>query len=127
MRLIDADSLTIKIYPLDVEGDMWSVDVIDAVDVHNAPTIEAEAVPKWISVKDRLPESASPAYENDMRNAVLVYTPVDGYVHIGWYVRKDYRGRDVWHTLSAMRSHQTLTKKVSHWMPLPEPPKEDTP
>ena len=82
-------------------------------------------VPRWISVEERLPESKTPAYENDMSNAVLLYTPVDGYVHIGWYVRKDYRGRDVWHTLSAMRSHQMLTKKVTHWMPLPERPKEE--
>jgi len=82
-------------------------------------------IPRWISVEERLPENIAPVYEHDMNNAVLLYTPVDGYVHIGWYVRRDYRGRDVWHTLSAMRSHQTLTKKVTHWMPLPEPPKEE--
>lgn len=82
-------------------------------------------VPRWISVEERLPENIAPGYEHDMSNAVLLYTPVDGYVHIGWYVRKKYNGRVVWHTLSAMRSYQTLTKKVTHWMPLPEPPKED--
>ena len=82
--------------------------------------------PRWISVEERLPEGIVDSRECDMGNAVLLYTPVDGYVHIGWFMRKDYRGRDLWHTLSAMRSHQTLTKKVTHWMPLPEPPKEDT-
>lgn len=81
--------------------------------------------PRWISVEERLPENIAPKYEHDMSNAVLLYTPVDGYVHIGWYVRKDYRGREVWHTLSAMRSHQTLTKKVTHWMPLPNLPKKE--
>ena len=79
-------------------------------------------VQKWISVTERLPEECPHPYD-DMTKAVLIYTPVDGYTHIGWYAGKDYRGRDVWKTLSAMRSWQTCTKKVTHWMPLPQPPK----
>ena len=79
-------------------------------------------VQEWISVKDRLPEECPHPYD-DMTKAVLIYTPVDGYTHIGWYAGKDYRGRDEWKTLSAMRSYQTCTKKVSHWQPMPQPPK----
>ena len=79
-------------------------------------------VQDWISVKDRLPEECPHPYD-DMTKAILIYTPVDGYSHIGWYAGKDYRGRDVWKTLSAMRSYQTCTKKVSHWQYLPQPPK----
>ena len=79
-------------------------------------------VQDWISIKDKLPEECPHPYE-DMTKAVLIYTPVDGYSHIGWYAGKDYRGRDVWKTLSAMRSYQTCTKKVSHWCRLPQPPK----
>ena len=79
-------------------------------------------VQEWISVKDRLPDECPHPYD-DMTKAVLIYTPVDGYTHIGWYAGKDYRGRDVWNTLSAMRSYQTCTKKVSHWCWLLQPPK----
>ena len=79
-------------------------------------------VQEWISIKDKLPEECPHPYD-DMTKAVLIYTPVDGYTHIGWYAGKDYRGRDVWKTLSAMRSYQTCTKKVSHWCCLPQPPK----
>ena len=78
---------------------------------------------EWISVKERLPEARSYPHP-EIEKAVLIYTPVDGYVHIGWYAGKDYRGRDKWNTLSAMRSYQVCTKKVTHWMPLPESPKE---
>ena len=77
---------------------------------------------KWIPVTERLPEECPHPYD-DMTKAVLIYTPVDGYTHIGWYAGKDYRGRDVWKTLSAMRSWQTCTKKVTHWQYLPQPPK----
>ena len=79
-------------------------------------------VQEWISVKDRLPEECPHPYA-DMTKAVLIYTPADGYTHIGWYAGKDWRGRDEWKTLSAMRSYQTCTKKVSHWCYLPQPPK----
>lgn len=30
--------------------------------------------------------------------------------------------RDKWAIITAMRSTKILTKKVTHWMPLPEPP-----
>lgn len=79
-------------------------------------------VQEWIPVTERLPEECPHPYD-DMTKAVLIYTPVDGYTHIGWYAGKDYRGRDEWKTLSAMRSYQTCTKKVSHWCYLPQPPK----
>lgn len=79
---------------------------------------------EWISVNDKLPNVAVP-HERCMYNAVLLYTPVDGYVHIGWYGGKDYRGQNKWYSLSAMRSYQTVTKKVSHWMRLPQRPEEE--
>jgi hypothetical protein len=77
---------------------------------------------EWIPVTERLPEKCPQPYD-DKTKWCLLYTPVDGCMHIGWYTGKDYRGRDMWRTLSAMRSYQTCTKKVTHWMPLPEPPK----
>ena len=69
------------------------------------PTIEAE--PKWISVKERLPVT----FEN-----VLVCTKHEMLIchHDGdeWVVTYDgeYAGYDY---------------DITHWMPLPEPPKEE--
>lgn len=71
---------------------------------------------RWISVDDRLPES---------RQMVLCYTPCDGYIFVGYYqeVEQNPYFKSYWNIITAMRSTKKVTKKVTHWMPLPEPPK----
>lgn len=75
----------------------------------------------WISVKEQLPEDDQ---------VILGYTPIDGNTFIGFY-RKDPLNerrlgfkRKEWYLITSMRSTQKITKRVSHWMPLPDPPKE---
>lgn len=68
----------------------------------------------WISVEDKLPEKMKKC---------LLYTPCDDYICVGFYDGNDnWQKRDKWKIVTAMRSTKTLTKKVSHWMPLPETP-----
>ena len=64
-------------------------------------------VPKWISVKDRLPEEPG---------AVLVVMCGNA-VGVAWYCNKCFE------TGSGLRF--SAGDGVSHWMPLPEPPKEE--
>ena len=87
--------------------------IIDSDDNYGFPNTKQVAehliangvtVQEWISVKDKLPTSD--------RN-VLVF--VRGYVEIGWY--DGYH--DEWRT-----GIVTLDNcEVTHWMPLPQPPK----
>lgn len=65
-----------------------------------ADMLEQDA-PGWISVKDRLPEPNERvlAYFPKMRDSEAVMLPSKGWA---------------------------VNKYVSHWMPLPEPPKEET-
>lgn len=66
-----------------------------------------DAMPRWISVEERLPE----AHKN-----VLVYVTNP----IGWWnVEIDWMDEQGW-VCSADSEWHTIT----HWMPLPEPPKE---
>lgn len=60
---------------------------------------------KWISVKDRLPEDTG---------YVLAWSPRYQEVVIAWYSEEE----DFW------RTEDDLAPFPSHWMPLPEPPKE---
>lgn len=69
---------------------------------------------EWISVEDRLPES---------QVMVIGYTPCDGYMFVGFYQKVDSPYlKSYWNVITAMRSTRKMTKKVTHWMPLPEPP-----
>ena len=72
-------------------------------------------VQEWISVDERLPE-------NDVM--VIGYTPCDGFMFIGYYHEEPKYDWKVWRIITAMRSTKVMKKKVTHWMPLPEPPKE---
>ena len=72
---------------------------------------------RWIPVEERLPEEGK---------RCLLYTPCDGILCVGYYAGKDERQhRHKWRLITTMRSTQTLTKKVTHWMALPKAPKEE--
>ena len=68
---------------------------------------------EWIDVNERLPADGV---------KVLVYTPVDDAIRIGWHVHPGWPGCREWQLVTAMNSRQTLTKKVAYWMPLPAKP-----
>ena len=69
-----------------------------------------EKLPKWISVKERLPIDRLKKYLVAFRDAggsivdMARYFPSDGWTCDNWDVPQDL---------------------ITHWMPLPEPPKED--
>jgi hypothetical protein len=71
-------------------------------------------VQEWISVDDRLPE-------NDVM--VIGYTPCDGFMFVGYYHQEPKYDWEVWRIVTAMRSTKVMKKKVTHWLPLPQPPK----
>ena len=70
-----------------------------------ASDVLIEGKPKWISVEDRLPEE---------KESVLVHY-TDGWMPIAFLLD----GK--WHQSGG----ETSWLSVTHWMPLPEPPKED--
>ena len=67
----------------------------------------------WISVKDRLPEDET---------VVIAYVQHK----IGWYRMFAWHDMYGWHS-SASEFDDKDSDYVTHWMPLPEPPKEVTP
>lgn len=66
----------------------------------------AAAQPKWISVKEKLPEL--------LESVLVIYAPTN-------QAKNDYR-MECWNW-PIYDVYET--KFVTHWMPLPEPPKEN--
>lgn len=114
MRLIDADALLLKMRRQPVfertEEDRRMVYVERSV-ILSAPTIAA--APQWISVEDRLPEDAGGAVD-----AVLV---TDGFL-----IHMAYFNHGTWYFCESGEMKEEMFYNVTHWMPLPEPPKMDT-
>ena len=69
--------------------------------------------PQWISVEDRLPEEQ---YVN-----IVFYEEKSKDIYIGYYNTGDYTHNKFWHS-----SGRLFVNTVTHWIPLPEPPKETT-
>ena len=84
-------------------------ELIHTSDVNATPTVGG-----WISVKDRLPET---------RHGVLAFTPHSNYILAlslhedgTWYY---------WMDMGRKYYNPHLSGPITHWMPLPEPPKGD--
>lgn len=74
-------------------------------------------IPRWISVKDKLPRSVG--------NKVIVYLEhedLNGYIGFGHY--EYFRGEETWWNLEREERFDEHGYIVTHWMPLPEAPKE---
>ena len=93
-------------YQTDNLDDAYEQGWMDALDnLKNAPAV---SVPQWISVKDRLPCSGQPA---------LVANSALRLVSIAWHDA----GSGCWE--SPVWWFCENSPEITHWMPLPEPPK----
>lgn len=101
MRLIDADALPYENQVLSTDEE-WCLKVAD---IDAAPTIEQ---PRWIPVTERLPKSRMAVLGVLWRNTV----------DIVWYDKDDGVWQNEW--VNAYNDGE-----VTHWMPLPTPPKEN--
>ena len=113
MRMIDGDRLLRELTALS-HGQVWPGWTYEGIRllIERQPTLTPPN--EWVSVDERLPE------EKEM---CLLYTPRDGIMCVGFYDGDDnWEHKHRWKLVTAMRSSQTLTKKVTHWMPLPAPP-----
>ena len=112
MRPIDADVLKTDLTRF-YDGEVTAKQLID-----EQPTVSG-----WISVKDRLPERQEP---------VIVYVPpysdedeeYVGHVAVAYYTQTGSGG--YWAgTDGNVYGAIGIIHEPTHWMPLPEPPKED--
>lgn len=130
-RLIDANALRRKIEKWKNEADKGSLfydsvegfaydEALDAIDT--APTIGTETLrPQWISTKKMLPEKGK---------EVLVYTTLNcGTITVATLERSggSLIGKEggIWFLYLGDEGVIATSEEVTHWMPMPEPPKEE--
>ena len=88
-----------------VKGDMFGL-------VKDAPAVAS--MPRWISVEEKLPE----AHADGSVDAELV---TDGeFIHMAYYAHGQ------WIFCESGEMKEPMWNTVTHWMPLPEPPKEES-
>ncbi len=73
----------------------------------------------WISVEDRLPEDG---IENMFNFGGIGYFLVSDGINVGIQYRMKYPNQRIEWT--AFDMYNLCTNKITHWMPLPEPPSE---
>ena len=115
MRLIDADALFRKVKTECNPYGKPTIGFEDGKKVMNWIE-QAQTVDGWISVKDGLPNDSKPVYVwigigSSLRSGI----PFVGQYNIfsgGWMIY-------------GLNADKQEIIKITHWMPLPEPPEED--
>lgn len=108
MRLIDADALLENVYTF-MDGE----EVINIIT--NAPTVQRDG---WVSVEDRLPELKDDSVLAHFENGSIET------VHIEDYFKPITNGFDEDGNQIYTKWYLHSNPLVTHWKPLPEPPKE---
>lgn len=119
MRLIDADAL--MKYCNNLKGK-----TIDANDIARFPTVSG-----WISVKDGLPEETPSLFSrfkgtDKWSNAMWVMDSATVLVTVKSKGKSIVTTGKLQDGKWCTRISPLIDYTVTHWMPLPEPPKEDT-
>ena len=84
---------------------------VDALAIADHLVSNGVTVQKWISVDDRLPEDSNDGFAD----AVLV---TDGFVqHMAYFVGGE------WRFAESGEIKEPMWYRITHWMPLPNPPK----
>lgn len=75
---------------------------------------EYQEIPRWIPVEERLPEKMKIVLVFKRRTAYFTWSDAM------WNIETDWRGEDDW-----SKNPHNGCFAVTHWMPLPEPPKKE--
>ena len=99
-------------------NDFGAVEAIQQIKtrLHNTPSADVQPIDRWISIEDSLPEP----YSN-----VILYTEYKATAY-GFFRGEYYDGKPLFlMTMSDNDENSWYAEvRITHWQPLPEPPKE---
>lgn len=117
-RLIDADAFRNKLVKMTNDPFASTNRPLNWSHAYESVMVELDRMPNaqgWISVKERTPETIS--------NKVLVWVEGGFRPFMGHFEEGDNLFPDQWFNLEA--EGECFTSPVTHWMELPEGPKEE--
>lgn len=110
--MTDREKLTEVIYSMDICSWDWAGKIADHLLANGVTFAKDTNVPSWIPVSERLPES------------IGLFLVIEKH----WLDGSPCRRIAKWNTVdwfTADRKSREITPRVTHWMPLPTPPKEE--
>lgn len=116
MRTIDADALGQNLQKMFDANQYENPEFADAVDTIARFVEDAPTVPQWISVEERLPEIE----EHYTSKTVLAYLDNGGYT---FTEAEQTPFGDIGFSCERIAMYNGDEFTVTHWMPLPPPPK----
>ena len=99
---------------------------VDALAIADHLISSGVTVQEWISVKDRLPEIDDKDYS---RSVTVLFRTIQGHIHSGYRnigsIKQSYYDDDCTppYWLDESENLDFEENEVTHWMPLPQPPK----
>lgn len=90
-------------------------------DVKRLPAADVQPVNMWISVKDRLPDTPEEGL-NVMYSDCCLVCDEFGWCGMAYYITDGQKSW--WEFADAQNKNKIDWTEVSHWQPLPEPPKD---
>lgn len=81
-----------------------------------------EQMPKWISVEDELPEDYVPYSYTETKYLVYTEKPTGFFIEMAEWFTSDCE--DVKSHFNLERPYFGYDIKITHWQPLPNPPKQ---
>lgn len=97
--------------------------ILDSVDTDLCyiPAADVQPVNRWISVKDRLPDTPEEGL-NVMYSDCCLVCDEFGWCGMAYYITDGQKSW--WEFADAQNKNKIDWTEVSHWQPLPEPPKD---
>ena len=126
MRLIDADKFLKEILTAGIGKTIIEYSESDiGYMIRRQPTVDTAELLRgqWISVEDRLPEAAE-IYNKNSEDEFSLSNPVLTFGKNGFAIAMVERDEN--HKIFVDLDGDYI-KKVTHWMPMPEPPEVDKP
>jgi hypothetical protein len=115
-RLIDADALKERAIRVSTVKEHCYMKAVGTHEIDKAPTVVPDInVGKWIPVTERLPEEDG---------SYIVRTTTGAVTTARFYVGKTFPPTHYRPTEYHSPTQWQTNRNVTHWMPLPEPPKE---